>query len=124
MELDTPYVHLSIKNKILVGIYKRNQRISLDTAREIVHTRKAFTYGFSMPALIISQGLVSIDRPARKYFSSDEGTAGLTACAVVVNSIFSSFLGNFFLSVNKTVMPVKIFSDVNRAEIWLQRFVE
>jgi hypothetical protein len=124
MELDTPYVHLCIRNKILVGTYKRNQRISLATAKEIVRTRKAFTHGFSMPALIISQGLVTIDRPARKFFSSKEGTAGLKACAVVVNSIFSSFLGNFFLAVNKTAMPVKIFSNASRAEKWLQQFVE
>ena len=124
MDLDTPYVHLCIKNKILIGTYKRNQRISLKAAREIVSTRKAFTHGCSMPALIISQGLITIDRPARKYFSSEEGTAGLTACAVVVNSIFSSFLGNFFLTVNKTAMPVKIFSNMDKAEKWLQQFIE
>ena len=124
MNLETPYVHLCIKNKILIGTYKTNQRISLETAKEIVRARKAFTQTMPMPAMIISQGIVSIDRPARHYLSSAEATDGLTACAIVAGSAFSSFLGNFFLSVNKSPMPVKIFSDVNQAEKWLQRFVD
>lgn len=124
MELETPYVHLCIKNAILVGTYKTNQRISLEAAREIVRTRKAFTENVPIPALIISRGLVSIDRPARKYLASAEATEGLVATAIVVNSVFTSFLTNFFLSVNKTKMPVKIFSNVARAEQWLQQYVE
>ena len=124
MELETPYVHLCTRNKILVGTYKANQRISIDAAKDIVRTRKKFTSGIPMPALIISQGLVSIDRPARKYLSSEEATTGLKACAIVVNSAFSSFLGNFFLTVYKTTMPVRIFPTVEKAEKWLQHFIE
>jgi len=124
MELETPYVHLCIKNGILTGTYKTNQRISLEAARDIVRTRKAFTENIPMPALIISKGLVSIDQPARKYLASAEATEGLVATAIVVNSVFTSFLTNFFLSVNKTTMPVKIFSNVARAEQWLQQYVE
>lgn len=124
MELETPFVHLCIKHGILVGTYKTNQRISLEAAREIVRTRKAFTEHKALPALIISQGLVSMDRPARKYLSSAEGTDGLTASAIVVNSAFTSFLSNFFLTVNKANMPVKIFSSIAKAEQWLQQYVE
>ncbi len=122
MNLETPYVTLCIRNKILVGTYRQNQRINLEAAKEIVRTRKAFTQGVPVPALIISRGLISIDRPARKYLSSDEATEGLIACAVVVDSSFSSLLGNFFLAVNRTSMPVKIFKDIRQAEKWLQQF--
>ena len=124
MELDTPYVHLRIKDKILVGTYKKNIRINLEIAKEIVRARLSFTGNRKMPSLIISQGIVTIDKPAREYLSSDEATVGLVASAILVNSKFSSFLGNFFLTVNKTKMPVKIFSDISKAEKWLQQFIE
>lgn len=124
MELESPYIHLCIKNNILVGTYKTDLHINLEAAKEIVLTRKRFIQHKRMPTLIISQGVVSMDKPARQYLSSVEATEGLTASAIVVNSVFSSFLGNFFLAVNKTNMPVKIFSDTSRAEKWLQQFVE
>ncbi len=124
MEFETQYVHLCIRNNILVGTYKRNLRINLEAAKAIVFARKTFTGQKRFPALINCQGVVSMDKPARQYLSSPEAIDGLSASAIVVNTAFSSFLSNFFLAVNKTSIPVKIFSSVARAEAWLQQFVE
>ena len=73
--------------------------------------------------MLISQGVISMDKPSREYLASDEATEGLLATAIIVDSSFSSFLGNFFLMVNKTKMPVKIFYDIPLAEKWLQQFI-
>jgi len=125
MELETPFFHLRIKDKILVGTYKKNIRINLEIARAIVSTRISFTGGENFPAIIISTGVISIDKPAREYLASDEGTRGLLASAIIVNSAFSSFLGNFFLTVNKPKkMPVKLFTNIVAAEKWLQQFID
>lgn len=124
MELDTRFVHLCIKDKILVGTYKKNLRINFEIAKEIVCTRLSFTGGKKMPSMIISHGVISMDKPAREYLASDEATKGLAASAIIVNSTFSSFLGNFFLAVYKTKMPVKIFADIPSAEKWLQQFID
>lgn len=123
MELDTPYVHLCIRNKILVGTYKKNLRIDLEVAKEIVSARQSFTGTEIFATLIISQGVISMSRQAREYLSSPEATVGLSASAIVVDTLFSSFLGNFFLAVNKTTIPVKIFANTFDAEKWLQRFI-
>jgi hypothetical protein len=122
MELDTPFICFSIKNNIVVCRYKKNLHINLVMAREIVQARIAFTGGKKMPALIISQGVTSVDKSAREYLASDEGIEGLVASAIVVNTPFSNVLSNFFLKVNKTKLPVKIFSNTSRAEKWLQQF--
>jgi hypothetical protein len=123
MEFESPFIHLCIKEGVLVGTYKKNVRINLDVAKQIVLTRIAFTEGKKLPSLIKSQGVISIDKPAREYLASDEATKGLVASAILVNSHFSSILGNFFLLVNKTKMPVKIFTDVRRAQKWLEQFI-
>lgn len=124
MELDTPFVHLCIKDRILVGTYKKNLRINLEIAKAIVHARLSFAAGKKLPSMIISQGVISIDKPARVYLASDEAIEGLTASAIIVKTTFSSFLGNFFLAVYKTKMPVKIFADIPSAEKWLQQFID
>ena len=123
MELETPFVHLRIKDKILIGTYKKGVHINYEIAQEIVRSRLSFTGGKIMAAMIMSQGVISIDKPAREFFSSNEGTQGLTASAIIVNSAFSRFMGNFFLRVNKTQMPVKLFSNIHQAEKWLQQFI-
>jgi len=125
MELKTPYLHLRIKDNLLVGTYPGNLHIDLDIAHAIVRTRLSFTGGKNMPSIIMSQGVVSMDKPAREYLASEEGTMGLSASAIVVSSSFGRFLGYFFLRVNKPVkMPVKIFTDMMRAEKWLQQFIQ
>ncbi len=123
MALETPFIQFDIRDGILVCTYKKNLRINLDVARKIVQARLAFTGNKKMPTMIISQGVVSIDKPAREYLSSQAATEGLVATAIVVNTVYSRFLGNFFLIVNKTTMPVKIFSNISGASNWLQQFI-
>lgn len=92
-------------------------------AKEVVRTRLSFTGKNEMTTIIISQGVISVDKAAREYLASDEATAGLLASAIIVNSTFSCFLSNFFILVNKTKIPVRIFYGIPLAEKWLQQFL-
>lgn len=123
MEYESPFVHLRIKDNILIVSYKKNLIINLDVAQKIVLQRQSFTRGQKMATIILSQGVTSIDKPAREYLASQKGTEGLSASAIIVNSPFSRLLGNFFLRVNKTSIPVKLFSDISKAEKWLQQYI-
>jgi hypothetical protein len=121
--LDTAYVHLTLRNGILIGTYKKDLQIDLPIAREIVRSRIDFTRGKTYPALIYNKGIISIDKASRDFFASEEGILGLKAAAIVLDSPFSTFLGNFFLLVNKTSIPVKIFSNDRQGFNWLEKFV-
>ncbi len=117
------FADLVIQDEILIVVYKTGIEINKKIAEEIVSSRLLFTHHKKMPAIIISQGVVSIDKPAREYLASPEATEGLAATAIIVNSPFSRFLGNFFIEVNKTKMPVKIFSNLPQAKNWLHQFI-
>lgn len=123
MEFESDFVHLLLKNNILEVSYKPGLHINLVVAEKIVSDRLAFTEGEKRVVMIMSRGVISMDKPAREYLASGEGTKDLLATAIIVDSTFSSFLGNFFLRVNKTKMPVKIFSDIPHAKKWLQQFI-
>ncbi|MGG9964087.1 hypothetical protein [Ferruginibacter sp. SUN106] len=120
---DNSYVYLHTNKGILIGSYMQKLHISLPIAKEIVRARMAFTQGQQWPVMIIGHEIVSISKPAREYLASPEATQGLIATAIVVQSEFHRIIGNFFISVNKTSMPVKIFSNVQKAEKWLAQFI-
>jgi hypothetical protein len=121
---DTPHVLLEMKDGILFGTYKKGLKMNLEVAKDIVKARLEFTGGKNVPAIIYNQGVVSMDKPARDFLASPDGTKGLKAAAMMLDSAFSSFLGNFYLSVNKPPMPVRIFTNTKAALGWIQKFVD
>jgi hypothetical protein len=122
--MDTVAVYLEMDNGILIGTYKPNVKITLKVAKEIVATRLSFISNKTMPALVLNQGVIKMDKDARDFLSSPEGTKGIKCAAILINSTFISFTVNFFLKVTKTNIPVKTFTDKKEALIWLQQFVD
>jgi hypothetical protein len=120
--LDTLYVHYELEDDLLIGTYKKGLKISLEMAKEIVRVRLEFTGHKPVLALALNQGVVSMDKKARDFLSSDEGVRGVIAGAIVLDTPFGSFLGNFYLSVTKPKIPLRIFSKKEAAVKWLQQF--
>ena len=123
MEHVTPYVQLLIRDHILIGTYEKGIKINLDIAQQIVHDRISFTRGKKMAAIIIGYGIISMDKAAREFLASEEGIQGLSAIAILIDSTYSNFVGNLFLKMNKTKIPVRIFLDAHKAEKWVQKFI-
>ena len=120
--LDTPYVHYELQDDLLICTYKKGSRLNLDKAKEIVKTRLEFVDYKPTVLLVYNQGVVSMDKKAREYLSTGDGVKGVVAAAIVVASPFTSFMANFFVSVNKPKMPVRVFSNANDSLKWLQKF--
>ena len=122
--LDTQFAHLELQDDLLIAHYKKGIRISLDIAKQIVKTRLNFTGSKPVLGLIYNEGVKKIDKDARDYLTSEEGTFGITAVAYVLNNPFpfSSFFANFFVSISKTNLPVRIFSSEKPALKWLAQF--
>jgi hypothetical protein len=120
--LDTPYVHYELKGDLLIATYKKDLKVNLDIAKEIIGERHEFTNHKPVVVLVYNQGVVRMDKRAREYLSSGDGVKGIIAAAIVVGSPFTSFMANFFVSVNKPKMPAKVFSNEEEALKWLTRF--
>lgn len=121
-ELDTPYVHYEIRDKLLIATFKKGLKIDVEIAKEIVKDRLSFTEGKMTVAIVYNQGVVSLDKKARDFFSSPQGNENLKAGAIILDSSFTAVLGNFFLSVNKPNIPARLFTDTDKAIKWLKKF--
>jgi len=120
--LDTPYVHLELQDDLLIGTYKKGLKMTLDIVKEVVKTRLEFAEYKPVVALVYNAGVISMTKEARDYLSGEEGSRGVVAGAVVLDSPFSSFLGNFYLAVAKPRMPSRSFTKTSAALKWLEQF--
>jgi hypothetical protein len=120
--LDTPYVYYELHDDLLIGTYKKGLKINLEIAKEIVKAWQEFTNHKPVLQLVYNAGVISMDKQARDYLSSDEAVGKIIAGAIVLDSAFGSFLGNFFLSVSKPKMRARIFSKTEDALKWLDKF--
>ena len=120
--LDTQYVHLELRNDLLIGKYKKGLKMTLEMAKEIVRIRKEFTAHKPFRALVYNLGVISWDKKARDYLASEEAVEGIIAGAIVLDSAVGVMLVNFYLSVSKPKVPARMFTKTEPALKWLEQF--
>lgn len=123
MRTETDLVTLELLNGIIVGKYKEVY-VDLNAAKSLLETRNQFTAQKSYPMALDCTSLKGIDKDARDFFGLPSGSDGLTATALVVRSMFSSFFVNFLIKVNlyKSSLPVRVFNNMDDALIWLEQY--
>lgn len=112
-------ITLTFINKILYAKYSACI-IDLELAKKIVKERNEFTKNQCVPAIITCEGRIEITKEARKYFSTINGTLGLSFVALVYeNSIANKLLMSFMLKMHPPVVPTKIFKSKEKAISWI-----
>lgn len=98
-------------------------QIGLEDAKENVRAVKLLAPGRRVPIYIDASGSRGGSKEARDYFGSEEVACIQTACAFLVTSPLSYLLGNFFLGLNKTKFPFRLFKKEEKAKEWLKLFL-
>ena len=63
----------------------------------------------------------SISAGAREFFAKDTLTKEIKiAEAIVINTLSARVYAKFYIRLSKSANPVKIFSDIHDAKLWLQ----
>jgi len=64
-----------------------------------------------------------MDREARRYFAGEETAKVESAAALLIESPLSKAIGNFFMGLNKPIVPTRLFTSEAEALAWLKGFV-
>lgn len=122
--LDSKYARFHIENGILIATYKNIKVITEDIAKDVVKARLRFTGEDSYAGLADIRLIGRVDLGARKYLSSEEAVKGVKAGALLTDSVFTTYLGNFFLNVtNKNMeIPNRLFNNKKNAIEWLNQY--
>ena len=93
---------------------------TLEDAQENVRGFATVGGGTKRYALIDMRAhAASATREAREYYAGPENAQHVLAVALLVRSSISRLMGNFFLGLNKTSFPLKLFSEPEPALTWL-----
>ena len=106
-KFENSQIKMELEDGVLFATYKAGLQLTLDDVQNIVKERLILLEGQSLPVLIIDAGVVSMDKSARDYLSSEDGISGLKSAAIIENSLFSKMLINFFLKLTNPKLQVK-----------------
>lgn len=117
--IENNVIKLWLEDDVIHLVYKRDCIISLDAAKEIVRMRLEYQKGLSYKGIAFISLIKTVTPEARQYLAK-EGSNGVTKVALIVSSSFTTILGNLFVSINKPLVPTKLFSTKEEGMKWLK----
>jgi hypothetical protein len=119
---ETQYAHYSIEDGIGIVTWNDNLVISIDMAKAMVEERIEVFNGKVLPFIIDIRELSSIDTLSRQYFAGERSITGVKAGALLIDSLISKLAGNIYVKVDKPRIPVRLFTNKDKAIKWLQQY--
>ncbi len=119
VEVRTTIIWLEDDGIVRVKV-KPNIEISLQDAQAAIRAVSNVCGGKRCPALVDMRGLVGMDRGARLYFAGEETAKVESAAALIIESLLSKAIGNFFMGLNKPIIPTRLFTSEEEALAWLK----
>jgi hypothetical protein len=95
---------------------------TLADAQEAMRVHTLLRAGRPCAVFVDMRHLKSQDRDARQFYGSPDIAHAAPAVALLVGSRVSQLIANFFISVTKTSVPTRLFTDESEALAWLKGF--
>jgi hypothetical protein len=108
---------------ILIQTYEDNAELTFDDACEDFNLYADLCKKVKRPVMVDIRNIKSVERKARAYYASEEATKYLSAAALIIGNPVSRVIGNFYLGLNKTIIPFRLFIDQKDAMKWLKSFL-
>ncbi|MFL5762531.1 MAG: hypothetical protein ACJ77K_01235 [Bacteroidia bacterium] len=109
-------------NGICYTVVKPNAVISIEDAVQNTASVKEVSEGKIYPLLVNLKEINSISKEARDHFTMQNRKPGVNSIGLLIKSPVSRIIGNFFLGLNKSTVPVKLFTDETKAVSWLKQY--
>ena len=109
-------------NDVCYTVVKQNAVVELPDAIENSDSVAKLSEGKIYPMLVNLKEIKSISKEARDHFSMQNRAPGVSAIGLLIKSPASTLIGNFFLGLNKSIVPVKLFTSEEKAVLWLKQF--
>lgn len=102
--------------------FKNNIDFELEDAIEVDDLTYNLVKGNPFVTLVDARDIRSnISHESRKYFATNKKiTIIRKAQSIVVNSLHNKLIANFYMNFHRPINPVKVFTDIQQAEIWVR----
>ncbi len=103
---------------------KPNMQVNLQDVQASVRAVSEVCGGKRCPILVDMRGLMSMDREARVFLAGEETAKVESAAALLISSPLTRAIGNFFMGLNKPLIPTRLFTSEAEALVWLKGFLQ
>lgn len=97
-----------------------SETVDLSVAKIAVAQRVKLFGDKDYPILVSVKNVKHMTKEARDYLASKDGCNKIKAGAILIDSIVMSVIANFFLQINKPLVPTKLFTNRISAIEWLR----
>jgi len=119
--LQLPYAKIELRDDgIIQFFYGDHLEITMKEAKELEEAVEKITKGVVYKSLRIAGKFTNVDMEVMKYLSRGRGTLFTLADSFVIHSLAQKILANFYLRINKPVLPTRVFNKIDEAEEWLK----
>ena len=94
--------------------------VDLEVAKEEIAACAVLSKNEARPILVDIRNVKSVTGEARSHLAGEESAKVTRAVALLIGSPLSRIISNFFLGINKTSFPSKLFASEEEA-LMLQR---
>ena len=105
-------------------VVKAGSEIELEDAQENSRAVNALPGPETFALVIDSRHIKSISKEARDHFSMRGRESRVIGFAIVIESPLSTIIGNFFMGLNKPRVPMRLFTDEEKAVQWCLRLTK
>jgi hypothetical protein len=116
-------IKMYIENGILFGMPQGAFIMDLKTVKNFIDRRQELTLGKPYPVFVDCSNMSALTKEAREYIAS-RGGKGITAIAFITTTLASRIWINLFMSLYLPPQPVKMFTNKEKALIWLKQFAK
>jgi hypothetical protein len=120
--MENDHCRIWLSNGIVFMEYKPRLVMNVEIAKQMVVDRLKVSNGISRPIFLDGRNFVSMDRATMKYYKTKEVVQCVTAAAFLTGNALTSLAGNIFLTLEKPLVPTKLFSDEKKALEWLEKY--
>jgi hypothetical protein len=118
--VENDFVKFWMEDGVMYGEYKSDVVIDLEAARKIADDRIRLANGVSRPFLGYVDGMSSVTKEARDFFSKNDGVKHMKKLALITTSPVSRIVGNFWLQISRPTVPTRLFLSKEDALNWLK----
>ncbi|MFC2111728.1 hypothetical protein ACFLTA_00520 [Bacteroidota bacterium] len=112
------------RNGIMHQTYQDGSELTMeDSQRELEVYRAEFCVDTNRPILVDINNIKTVSKESRSIYSSEKTAEVFSAAALLVGNPVSRIIGNFYLGINKSAMPIKMFTNSDEALAWLKTFL-
>jgi len=107
---------------IIFTVFKKNTTLNLEISQQVVAARLKVSANKPTPIFIDLRNVHYTDTKARKYLATKEAVECITAGAMLLDNEIMKLAGNIFIKIDQPLIPTKLFTDTDKALLWLQSY--